>query len=140
MTVRKLKYSQGMTLIEVLIASVILFIAVSVMSFVARSSSLHEKRLIDNIDYAILAEFIKDEVSYQYQYENKSQGSYKVGASEYQWRAEVVEAKAPIRYISSEFSGESNPQGGELVLYEIKVSLNTQKKQLMSFKDVYWKN
>lgn len=141
---KKLKYSQGMTLIEVLIASVILFIAVSAMSFVARSSTLHERRLINNIDRAMLAEFIKDEVSYQYQYENTSEGTYKLGTSEFKWSVKALESKLPLRYISSESSGSAdssvNEQEGNIVLYEVTVTSVTEDKKIMSFKDVYWEN
>lgn len=141
LTVKKLKYSQGMTLIEVLIASVILFIAVSAMSFVARSSALHEKRLISGIDRAMLAEFIRDEVSYQYQYEDQSQGTYKIGSNEFAWNVKVLESKLPMRFISSESSGPSaNEQEGLIVLYEVTVTLVSEDEKIMSFKDVYWKN
>lgn len=141
---KKLKYSQGMTLIEVLIASVILFIAVSAMSFVARSSTLHERRLINNIDRAMLAEFIKDEVSYKYQYENTSEGTYKIGINEFKWSVKASESKLPMRFISSESPSTADPsvneRDGNIVLYEVTVTSVTEDKKIMSFKDVYWEN
>ncbi len=136
---KKLRYSKGMTLIEVLIASIILFIAVSAISFVSRASMLHEQKLKNNISRGILAEHIKDFVSYKYQYENVAQGSYKLGTNEYKWNLEVIESKPVVRVISSEMTQDAGKKEDNLVLYEVTIRDTKQEKQILSFKDVYWK-
>lgn len=128
-----------MTLIEVLIASLILFIAVSVMSFVARSSSLNEQRLIKNIERSVLSEYIKDSVSYYYQYENSNEGVYKLGTKEFNWRVEIIQSKPAMRAISSE-SSEQDSRDGVIILYQVIVTPVGEKKAILSFKNVYWKS
>ena len=54
---------QGMTLIEVMIASVILFISISTISMVARTKMLNENKLNTSIKQAYLSEFIIDEIN-----------------------------------------------------------------------------
>ncbi|HAG40753.1 MULTISPECIES: prepilin-type N-terminal cleavage/methylation domain-containing protein [Pseudoalteromonas] len=136
---KKLRYSKGMTLIEVLIASIILFIAVSAISFVSRASMLHEQKLKNNISRGLLAEHIKDFVSYKYQYENITQGSYKIGSNEYKWHVEVIESKPVVRFISSETTQDTDKKDDNLELYEVTVSQKSQEKTILRFKDVYWK-
>lgn len=133
-----LKYNRGMTLIEVLIASIILFIAISAMSYVARSASLHEMRLSRNIDRALLGEFIKDYVAYQYQYSGSEVGSYSINNSEFTWQVSVLDEKPPLRNISNEISDNKNT--GTLILYEIQVKVKEEEKVILRVKDVYWKS
>ncbi|MEL0647372.1 type II secretion system protein [Pseudoalteromonas agarivorans] len=135
---KKLKHNKGMTLIEVLIASIILFIAVSAISFVMRSSLLHEKRLINNVERGLLAEYIRDEVSYQYQYQNISTGTYDIKNSTYTWVLSVLDSKPAIRFISSETDDTPSSSQDDIVLYEVVVTQGDKK--ILSFKDVYWKN
>ena len=135
---RKLKHNKGMTLIEVLIASIILFIAVSAISFVMRSSLLHEKRLMNNVERGLLAEYIRDEVSYQYQYQNVSTGTYDIKDSTYTWVLLVLNSQPAIRFISSESENTTTTTDDNIVLYEVTVTKGDKK--ILSFKDVYWKN
>ncbi|MEG3756683.1 prepilin-type N-terminal cleavage/methylation domain-containing protein [Pseudoalteromonas carrageenovora] len=134
-----MKYNKGMTLIEVLIASIILFIAVSAISFVSRASMLHEQKLRNNISRGLLAEYIKDYVSYKYEHENVTQGTYKIGINEYLWKLEVIESKPVVRFISSEVAQTDSKKDDNLELYKVTVSKKDQEKTILSFKDVYWK-
>ncbi|MBH0057969.1 type II secretion system protein [Pseudoalteromonas sp. SWXJZ94C] len=132
-----MKHNKGMTLIEVLIASIILFIAVSAISFVMRSSLLHEKRLMNNVERGLLAEYIRDEVSYQYQYQNVSAGTYDIKNSTYTWVLSVLNSQPAIRFISSESENTTTTTDDNIVLYEVTVTKDDKK--ILSFKDVYWK-
>ncbi|NHH89255.1 hypothetical protein IMPJCBKJ_01839 [Pseudoalteromonas sp. MB47] len=140
MKMKLLKYNRGMTLIEVLIASVILFIAISAMSYVTRSTSLHEMRLSRHIDRALLGEFVKDYVAYQYQYNDSETGSYTINNSEFTWQVTVLDEKPPLRSISNEISDSDNQNTGNLILYEIQVKVKNEEKVILRVKDVYWKN
>ncbi|EWH04898.1 hypothetical protein AT00_17260 [Pseudoalteromonas lipolytica SCSIO 04301] len=133
---KSLKFNKGMTLIEVLIASIILFIAISALSFVSRSMLLHESRLERAIDRALLAELIKDEVSYRYQYEKQNTGTYTLDDHEYQWRVDVLDEKPPVRFISSESESNENQQNGRVILYSVVILDND--RELLRVKDVFW--
>lgn len=129
-----------MTLIEVLIASIILFIAVSSLSFVTRTSSLHDLRLDKTIDRALLAEFIKDEVAYQFQYENNRKGVYQINNQKYNWQVTVLSEREPLRAISTESSNGNQINAGLVILYEINITMDNMDKTILSVKDVYWKS
>lgn len=129
-----------MTLIEVLIASIILFIAVSSLSFVTRTSSLHDLRLDKTIDRALLAEFIKDEVAYQFQYENNLKGVYQINNQKYNWQVTVLSEREPLRAISAESGSEGQINPGTVILYEINITRDNVENKLLSVKDVYWKS
>lgn len=122
-----------MTLIEVLIASIILFIAVSAISFVSRASMLHEQKLKNNISRGLLAEYIKDYVSYKYEHENVTQGVYKVGINEYRWKLEVIESKPVVRFISSEVAQTDSKKEDNLELYKVSVSKKESRKNNIEF-------
>lgn len=140
MTMKLSKYSQGMTLIEVLIASIILFIAVSAMSYVSRATTLHDMRLNKHINRAMLAEYILDEVAYKFQYENVSSGNYVINGTDYKWKVTILDEKAPVRSVSEGQQSQNDPKSGKVILYEISVTKPEQGDIILSVKDVYWQS
>ncbi|MCF2862038.1 prepilin-type N-terminal cleavage/methylation domain-containing protein [Pseudoalteromonas sp. MM17-2] len=138
-----MKYSsynkaQGMTLIEVLIASLILFIAISAMTFVMRSSLLHEGRLNRAVELGLVAELLKDQITYEYTQQQQTQGQWRFKARNYQWQVSELEHKPAQRFISSEGQSDT-PESGHIVLYQVRVYIETQETPLLEYRDVYWR-
>ncbi|AUJ68878.1 MULTISPECIES: prepilin-type N-terminal cleavage/methylation domain-containing protein [Pseudoalteromonas] len=130
------KANKGMTLIEVLIASILLFIAITSLTYVMRSYFLFESRLDRNLVRAKVVELALDEIQYQYQYLSKNKGELVVDGMVFNWGVEVLEKKKAQRVISDE-NGQSS-EVGEIVLYEATVYDALDEYEVAKFKDVFW--
>ncbi|MCG7551813.1 MULTISPECIES: prepilin-type N-terminal cleavage/methylation domain-containing protein [Pseudoalteromonas] len=130
------KSNKGMTLIEVLIASILLFIAITSLTYVMRSYFLFESRLDRNLVRAKVVELALDEIQYQYQYLSKNKGELVVDGMVFNWGVEVLEKKKAQRVISDE-NGQSS-EVGEIVLYEATVYDALDEYEVAKFKDVFW--
>lgn len=130
------KANKGMTLIEVLIASILLFIAITSLTYVMRLYFLFESRLDRNLVRAKVVELALDEIQYQYQYLSKNKGELVVDGMVFNWGVEVLEKKKAQRVISDE-NGQSS-EVGEIVLYEATVYDALDEYEVAKFKDVFW--
>ena len=125
----KLRYKQqGMTLVEVLIAGIILFISISAISMVARTKILNEARLARAIEYAYLAEFSQGTIKYHLKYTSEREGRLIIGNTEYQWNALIESARAAVVGLDDS-EGVSTPSEVLLTLYKVVVTpLGSEKK------------
>nr|WP_268960332.1 MULTISPECIES: prepilin-type N-terminal cleavage/methylation domain-containing protein [Pseudoalteromonas] len=133
------KQQTGMTLIEVLIASVILFISISAISYVTQAMLLNERRLVTTAQQSYMLEYIQDEVRYQYEYNLQVEGEYKYDGESYYWRVEVVSEKPALTSVGGSESGETS--NGTMILYKCAVfsQLLPAPKKITEFKNVFWR-
>ncbi|WP_105167333.1 prepilin-type N-terminal cleavage/methylation domain-containing protein [Pseudoalteromonas sp. T1lg23B] len=132
-------HQQGMTLIEVLIASVILFISISAISYVSKAMMLNEMRLSRAAEHAFVFEYIQDEVSYRFEYEKQREGEYRFAGSTYFWQVEVLSEKPVMSELVVD--GEGSAANGTMILYSTSVfsQLSPSPKKIAEFKSVYWR-
>lgn len=129
---------QGMTLIEVLIAGVILFLTLSSLAFVARTQMFYVERLERDTRQAYLKEFLADTSSYYIEHENTLKASLDIFETQYPWRAELIKKQAV--YSAGQLEGQNEYDTGNGFLYMYQVSLLTsQNKQIAQYKYLLWK-
>jgi len=132
----KLNYKQqGMTLIEVMIASVILFISISAISMVARTKMLNENKLNSSIKQAYLSEFLIDEIKYHLEYTDIRQGEMVIAQHRFIWHAAIEKSKPPMSNLP--VAGAKIPSSaGLLNLY--KISITEKDKSIFSTALLVW--
>lgn len=108
-----------MTLIEVLIASVILFIAIGTVSGVHKVLNYYQR--INMLDYALLlnqSSFF-DYLSYSLE-QNTLSGSYQIGGYLLVWQANLVSAAPVIKSFDPELGNETGFKNtGNVFLYSV---------------------
>ena len=119
-----MKQQNGLTLIEVLIASLILFLSLGVVATVFQQSYLTqaqaERYLLQLSDYNNLVAQIRFNLEQQ-----QLQGEIITPAGSYQWQAERLAQGRELTGISPE-TFEPVGAEGQLVLYNVIVELNQQ--------------
>ena len=95
-------HQRGMTLIEVLIAGIILFIAIAALSFVARVQVEHQIRFEKTIEQAYLSEFLVDKVKYHLNYTEQQSGTIDYRGQLFEWRAKLSKQKSVVMGVSPE--------------------------------------
>ena len=134
------KFKQrGMTLVEVLISGIILFISISVISMVARTKTLNEERLVKAIEHAYIAEYSIATIKYHLEYTKKKYGKLLVNGIEYNWHAFVENTSPPLRGLNNA-EGGSSKQSGLLTLYKVTITLAGKEKPIYEFSEYFWKN
>lgn len=120
---------KGFTLIEVLIAAVILFMVIAVTTLVYRSALLSSRKAEQVIAITGYLPIIIDQVSENLlQQDNGSQpqisGNGEVMQVEYQWQAKLIQAKAAPSVLDS-FTGELVTQDPRFRLWQIDIELKS---------------
>jgi len=137
-----LKYKQeGMTLVEVLIAGIILFISISVISIVARTKILNEQKLVKAIERAYLAEYTHSSIKYYLKYTQEKQGRFFIGNKEYVWISEFKEAKPYMMTFINEGGDESYVEGDTdnlLTLYDVVIKHVDIDKPVYRYTELIW--
>lgn len=125
------KYKQtGMTLIEVLIASLILFIAIGTIAGVHRVLN-HYQRL-SQADYALLLnqQSFFDYLSYALEQKIYS-GNYEIGEFSLTWSATLNKREKVLKSWEPEFGEESNySYYGSVALYDVSYFLENYSGKL----------
>lgn len=85
-----------MTLIEVLVASVILFMSIAAVSMISQTNSLYKQRLNEIVFDSFVIDSILDEVSYSLEYTEDTKGSIAIGNGFYTWEASLLAKKAVV--------------------------------------------
>jgi hypothetical protein len=137
----KLHYKQqGMTLVEVLIAGIILFIAISAISLVARTKILNERRLASAIEQAYLAELSPDIINYHLKYTRQRQGEIIIAGKRYQWVAVILQSAEPQLILDNNAnSDEMNSTSAVLFnLYNVVISDVEHEKNIFEFNTLQW--
>lgn len=128
-----MKKQSGLTLIEVLIASMILFMALGLVSSVfqqnLRSQMQANKYLLATQSYMS----IQAEIRFQLE-QGTSEGSIQTPAGPFNWKAELEEQRQEL----ADLSPEAMPGaiGGSLRLY--KITVETENQFSFEFKQAVW--
>lgn len=128
---------QGMTLIEVLISGIILFISISVISMVARTKILNEQRLARAIEHAYLVEFSQGTIKYHLKYTKERTGRLFIANTEYQWSAQI-ESASPAKTGLDDSDAISTITDVVLTLYKVTITLVGSEKKLYEFNELQW--
>ena len=132
-------HQRGMTLIEVLIAGIILFIAIAALSFVARVQVEHQIRFEKTIEQAYLSEFLVDKVKYHLNYTEQQSGTIDYRGQLFEWRAKILKQKSVVMGGSPE---DNFDQGrGVAQLYSVDISRVEHNKsvKVLNFTQLVWK-
>jgi len=129
----------GFTLIEVLIASFIIFIVLASFTLVYRGALLssHKAQIsVDNVAYtSLIVNKITDQLSLSAQ-QSMAQGQGEIFNATYQWQAKVIKiAKPPARY----FGGELTQSDNQIKLWQISLAVTTQSAtRHFEYEDTTW--
>ncbi len=127
---------QGFTLLEVLIAGVILFITVAAATSVFSSAVKSKLAASSTIKSSVYAKYIASNISFLMQQGERS-GSSNFDGVNYSWRAQQSDRK-PIRQIPQEGSS-SQSVNGNAILWRVELQLEEQHRaQNFSFAVTTW--
>ncbi|QBG35303.1 hypothetical protein [Litorilituus sediminis] len=124
-----------MTLIEVLIAGIILFISISAISLVARTKILNQQKLMRATETSYLAEYSADIVKYHLMYTQIRDGEIKIANRSYQWQASVDKSARPRRVLD-ESEGAHNQD--LLLLYRVTIGSADTKDIVLEYSELIW--
>lgn len=132
----------GFTLVETLIAAVIMFMVLSAATMLYRNAVTASIRAQDRIELTKAAPFVLEEIRYQLRTKGRElesfSGNGRVFEMEYTWRAQVIQRGSPPREIDLS-SGEYVEQPIRFKLWSISVSLIQKGYQLdKEFIEVTW--
>jgi Tfp pilus assembly protein PilV len=134
------KTPKGFTLIEVLVASFILFLVIAAMTMVYRGALLSSGKAERTLQFSSLVEPISEQIRLQLQSStnNELQGEGSMGAMTFTWLArQAFQAKAPALFDAE--SGELTQKGKTFRLWHITVKLQLKKAtREYQFSEVSW--
>lgn len=121
------KYPKGFTLIEVLIAGVILFMVIAVTTLVYRSALLSSNKAEQVLAITGYLPIIIDNITEDLQRQdtgsqNSLQGHGNTMQVTYNWRARLIQSHSALPVLNS-FSGESVVQPARYRLWEMDLTL-----------------
>lgn len=119
-----LKKQMGMTLIEVLIAAIILFMAIGLVSSAFQQSIMLQQKVVTQQEKMRLLQWIKPIIEFQLSV-GQLKGAESWGGMKASWSAELLEKKRFVDSISDD-SGYIAGRG-YVVLYEVSLSLAEQE-------------
>ncbi|GAA0815188.1 hypothetical protein GCM10009111_13130 [Colwellia asteriadis] len=126
-----------MTLVEVLIAGIILFIAISAISMVARTKILNEQRLARAVEHAYLTEFSHGRIKYYLTHTDIREGNIRIANTQYQWRALAKNASPPMIGLDNG-EGMAGASLHLLTLYNVIVSHVGTNKKVYGYTELVW--
>lgn len=133
--------SRGFTLIEVLVASFILFLVIAAITMVYRGATLSSFKAQRVLQFSALVGPISEQVRIEVR--NSEQGSElngqgKMGGIDYTWQANLVEqSTAPLRYNVDSGEYEAGDKIFGLVLIDLQLKLNNGIRDYQ-FHEVHW--
>lgn len=128
---------QGMTLVEVLIAGIILFISISAISLVARTKILNEQKLAKAIEHAYLAEFSNGSIKYYLSHTDVREGNIRIANTLYQWSAKIESAMPPMIGLDN---GEDMATTSLhlLTLYNVVINAVGTERKVYGYTELVW--
>lgn len=128
-----LKKQMGMTLIEVLIAAIILFMAIGLVSSAFQQSIMLQQKVVTQQEKMRLLQWIKPLIEFQLSV-GQLKGEESWGGMEASWSAELLEKK---RFADSISENSDYISGrGYVMLYE--VSLSFAEQESYKFNHTVW--
>ena len=132
------RIQQGFTLIEVLIASVILFAIITLLYQAIAQSTYSSKIARDNLEINSVMPLITGKIKGQLRgrfFQEKSSGEGHLLSINYTWQATQLKEKPIVQ----SFSDQAFENNTNIYLWEVKLILLTQnKKQEITYQEVSW--
>ncbi|WP_110456323.1 PulJ/GspJ family protein [Shewanella algidipiscicola] len=124
-----------MTLIEVLIASIILFMALGLVGVVYQQNFDTQRRTQQYLKEARVMQSLMAAIRFALQ-QGESEGKLNMVGMPYSWKAKLIEAKPEINSVSPE-TGLPESGSGKLHLFSIEVT-NENTQHDFEFKQAVW--
>ncbi|MCS0028276.1 PilW family protein [Vibrio diabolicus] len=125
---------KGFTLIEALVASMILFAVITSMSMLYQSTIKAELKAKQSIEYSSAIPFILDQIRYQIRNERIDNGEGYAQGAYYHWNASEIDRKAG--YVPEGLEDEYGAQQRRFVLWS--VTLTVENRAPIVYKEFSW--
>ncbi len=139
-TSRRMQAQRGFTLLEILLAMVLLFSALAIVSDGFQASRLNSQQAAENITMLAPLPLILDAVRQQIR-ETKGQapsGDGSINQVKYSYSAELLQQAAPPAKYQVETGTELRYQP-RFMLYQVRLTLNyRQRSRVLEFREVAW--
>ncbi|EGR2190285.1 PilW family protein [Vibrio parahaemolyticus] len=127
---------KGMTLIESLVAAVILFMVIGLAATVFQHSALLQTRVLKQIEKQEIVDFTMRNVRFALE-QGQVQGQFQFYGAVVQWSAKAVEELPYITHFDSD-EGVNKKGEGKVVQYQILASVDSIKNWELSYEEVVW--
>lgn len=134
---------QGFTLVEVLIAGVILIIVISTMTFVYRTAALSSSKASNSVRLSGSVGLILTTIKSQIRGRNATNamsGEGSIDDIQYQWQSTLIDNKpAPPRFNASD--GNFQTQSSRYYLWQVNLSIQSKTlNKTFQFQEISWRN
>ncbi|MFW1036645.1 PilW family protein [Vibrio parahaemolyticus] len=127
---------KGMTLIESLVAAVILFMVIGLAATVFQHSALLQTRVLKQIEKQEIVDFTMRNVRFALE-QGQVQGQFQFYGAVVQWSAKAVEELPYITHFDSD-EGVNKKGAGKVVQYQVLASVDSIKNWELSYEEVVW--
>jgi type II secretory pathway component PulJ len=138
------KSELGFTLIEILVASVILFASLALISMIYRGAYLSSEKATRHVNISKVIPAVLSTIEYEIQQHSLTSSATKIMQESrawdvhYKWQASIIESKAaPSRYDVDEGKFTTEPEKYKLWLVNLTLTSQGLTKEY-SFKEVSW--
>ncbi|MHC5555289.1 hypothetical protein [Vibrio parahaemolyticus] len=125
-----------MTLIESLVAAVILFMVIGLAATVFQHSAMLQTRVLKQIEKQEIVDFTMRNVRFALE-QGQVQGQFQFYGAVVQWSAKAVEELPYITHFDSD-EGVNKKGEGKVVQYQILASVDSIKNWELSYEEVVW--
>ncbi|MBE0365076.1 hypothetical protein PULV_a3386 [Pseudoalteromonas ulvae UL12] len=119
---------RAFTLVELLVASLILFSVITTVSLIYRGAFIASEKANNHMDIVGVLPALLSEIQYHIRalpFElSHTEASGQVWQVHYEWKAKVIETKSVIDNVSSLEFGESNAVKKEFKLWQVELELS----------------
>jgi type II secretory pathway pseudopilin PulG len=138
---RSNRSAKGFTLIEVLVAGVILIISLSTMTLVYRGAVLSSGKATDNIDFSASIGLIFTTIEQEIRGKNvtsSAKGSGSLDGITYRWQSQLLESRGAADRLNPD-SGDWEVQPERYYLWNVELIVEKKGKQrVYNFKEISW--
>ena len=135
--------NRGFTLIEVLIAAVILFGSISIVSQAFRGSVTSSVKAKRSVQAAAIVPFLLSTIEYRLQNQSLNEVAFQEGVIDkamFTWTASVIKKDGPPARLSPE-DGEVTIFDDKFYLWQVNLTVQQQEtKNEYSYKQITWGN
>lgn len=131
------RQNRGFTLIEVLIAATLLFMAISIGSVAFEQTLQTRGKLNDRVMIYQLAPLVKSDIKQQIRERNSRSGNIEIKGQSIRWRASLVEEKPTFKSLGGG-EGGSELSDIRLLLLDIEIEF-TRTNQSIEYRELIWR-
>jgi len=136
------KSSQGFTLLEILVASTILFSSIAVVSLIFKTSYVASEKATKNVEQAgvinVLVTSIQVTIREKTQQgTNSLQGDGVTWGVPYQWQAELIANKAPPNKFNAD-TGNVESYSARYKLWDVVLTIGKNNKRKFEYNELSW--